>query len=148
MAANSPGNGRKTKRSAPSRIAPAPDSDTLELDELLTVLTAVRKGDFSVRMRPTRTGQAGKVADLLNEIIELNQGMAREFERVSLAVGKEGRITQRANLTGAAGSWAASQATYPSRSTTWLRALTRSASSRSRSGAGLATHCQQTPSSA
>ncbi|TMC59622.1 MAG: chemotaxis protein, partial [Chloroflexi bacterium] len=31
-----------------------------------------------------------------------------EFERVSLAVGKEGRIAQRAALTGAGGSWAAS----------------------------------------
>jgi HAMP domain-containing protein/CheY-like chemotaxis protein len=108
MATHSPGNGRKTKRSSPSRIAPVTESDTLDLDELLTVLTAVRKGDFSVRMLPTRTGKAGKVADLLNEIVELNQGMAREFERVSLAVGKEGRITQRANLSGAAGSWAAS----------------------------------------
>ena len=34
--------------------------------------------------------------------------MAQEFERVSLAVGKEGRITQRATLAGAGGSWAAS----------------------------------------
>ena len=46
--------------------------------------------------------------DTLNEIVELNQEMAREFERVGLAVGKEGRITQRANLGGAGGSWAAS----------------------------------------
>src|SRR5688572_19669326 len=98
MSARPASNGRTTKRSSAARIPTA--SDTLDLDELLTVLTAVRKGDFSVRMRPTRTGQAGKVADLLNEIVELNQGMAREFERVSLAVGKEGRITQRANLTG------------------------------------------------
>ncbi|MBA3556811.1 MAG: hypothetical protein H0W29_18935, partial [Gemmatimonadales bacterium] len=101
-------NGRTTKRSSASRIPIVSESDSLDLDELLTVLTAVRKGDFSVRMRPTSTGRPGKIADLLNEIVDLNQGMAREFERVSLAVGKEGRITQRANLTGAAGSWAAS----------------------------------------
>ena len=50
----------------------------------------------------------GKVADTLNEIIELNQEMAQELERVSQAVGKEGKITQRAHLTGAGGSWAAS----------------------------------------
>jgi HAMP domain-containing protein/signal transduction histidine kinase/DNA-binding response OmpR family regulator len=100
-------NGRTTKRPAASRLT-APDADTLDLDELLTVLTAVRRGDFSVRMRPTRTGVAGKVADTLNEIVELNQEMAREFERVGLAVGKEGRITQRAHLGGAGGSWTAS----------------------------------------
>ena len=51
---------------------------------------------------------AGKIADTLNEIAELNEEMAEEFERVSLAVGKEGRITQRATLRAAGGSWAAS----------------------------------------
>jgi methyl-accepting chemotaxis protein len=59
-------------------------------------------------MRAARTGLAGKVADTLNEIIELNQETAHELDRVSIAVGKEGRITQRAQLSGARGSWAAS----------------------------------------
>ncbi|MDQ2673461.1 MAG: hypothetical protein M3Y40_02280, partial [Chloroflexota bacterium] len=99
-------NGRRTRRAAAPAKSTAPD--TLDLAELLTVLTAVRKGDFSARMPMTRTGLAGKVADALNEIIELNQDMASELDRVSIAVGKEGRITQRAQLTGAGGSWAAS----------------------------------------
>ncbi len=100
------GNGRRTRR---ARTADAPTNpDTLDLAELLTVLSAVRKGDFSVRMRMTGTGMAGKVADTLNEIVELNQQMAHELSRVSLAVGKEGRIAQRAQLGGATGSWAAS----------------------------------------
>ncbi|HYC33778.1 MAG TPA: HAMP domain-containing protein, partial [Gemmatimonadales bacterium] len=107
MPAHSASNGRTTKRTAASRVPPT-DADTLDLDELLTVLTAVRRGDFSVRMRPTRTGVAGKIADTLNDIIELNQETAREFERVALAVGKEGRITQRAHLASAGGSWTAS----------------------------------------
>jgi HAMP domain-containing protein len=75
---------------------------------MLTVLASVRKGDFSVRMPTNKTGLAGKVADTLNEIIELNQQTAQELERVSLSVGKEGRITQRAHLAGAGGSWSAS----------------------------------------
>ncbi len=99
-------NGRRSKRGQPAD--PAGTTDSLDLAELLTVLTAVRKGDFSVRMRVTRTGLAGKVADTLNEIVELNQEMAHELDRVAIAVGKEGRITQRAQLTGAGGSWAAS----------------------------------------
>ena len=100
-------NGRRTRRgkAAPAETAGA---ETFDLAELLTVLTAVRKGDFSVRMPVTRTGIAGKIADTLNDIIELNQEMARELERVSLVVGKEGRITQRAPLPGAGGAWAAS----------------------------------------
>jgi CheY-like chemotaxis protein/signal transduction histidine kinase/HAMP domain-containing protein len=98
-------NGRSAKRSSTQRTT---DPDNLDLEQLLSVLTAVRKGDFSARMSVAKTGLAGKIADTLNEIAELNHGMAKEFERVSLAVGKEGRITQRAALPGAGGSWAAS----------------------------------------
>ena len=106
-------NGRRTRRgtAAPARTrtrAEAAGGDTFDLAELLTVLTAVRKGDFSARMGVNRTGIAGKVADTLNDIIELNQEMARELDRVSIVVGKEGRITQRARLAGAGGAWAAS----------------------------------------
>ncbi|HKU62844.1 MAG TPA: HAMP domain-containing protein, partial [Gemmatimonadales bacterium] len=100
-------NGRQTKRTS-TRTAAAGRGDTLDLDELQAVLAAVRKGDFSVRMRSTQTGLAGKIADTLNDIVELNQQMAQELDRVSLAVGKEGRIAHRAHLSGAGGSWAAS----------------------------------------
>ncbi len=100
-------NGRTSKRRADNRIAVA-SSDTLDTGQLLAVLTAVRKGDFSVKMPMSQIGVAGKISDALNDIIELNRETTREFERVSQAVGKEGKITQRAHLNGAAGSWAAS----------------------------------------
>ncbi|MEP6688059.1 MAG: HAMP domain-containing protein, partial [Gemmatimonadales bacterium] len=103
--ASTTGNGRPAKRSS-KRTPVSPE--TLDLEQLLTVLTAIRKGDFSVRMPMSKTGLVGKIADTLNEIAELNEDMAQEFERVGEAVGKEGRIAQRATLTGAAGSWAAS----------------------------------------
>ncbi|HEX3274160.1 MAG TPA: HAMP domain-containing protein [Gemmatimonadales bacterium] len=100
-------NGRQTKRTSTAGAARG-RADTLDLDELQAVLAAVRKGDFSVRMRSVQTGLAGKIADTLNDIVELNQQMAQELDRVSLAVGKEGRIAHRAHLSGAGGSWAAS----------------------------------------
>ena len=80
-------------------------SETLDSKELLRVLNAVKKGDFSIRMSTGGDGTAGKIAETLNEIIEMNERMASEFERISTVVGKEGRITQRASLPGAAGSW-------------------------------------------
>src|SRR5687768_10960216 len=101
-----PASNGRTRRGRSAAASANPE--VLDLAEILTVLSAVRKGDFSVRMRATKTGLAGKVADTLNEIVELNQQMANELDRVSLAVGKEGRITQRAQLSGASGSWAAS----------------------------------------
>ena len=99
-------NGRRSKRPPTNRIAAA--SDVLDANQLLAVLSAVRKGDFSVKMPLTQVGIAGKISDALNDIIDLNRETTRELERVSQAVGKEGRITQRAHLQGAAGSWAAS----------------------------------------
>ncbi len=52
------------------------------------------------------TGADGKIAETLNEIIELNQKMVREFAKISNAVGKEGRINQRARLGDHGGGWA------------------------------------------
>ena len=65
---------------------------------LLKTLIAFRDGDFSVRMPVDQTGVAGKVADTLNDIFKLSDRMAGEFSRISRAVGKEGKISQRASL--------------------------------------------------
>src|ERR1043165_7311367 len=55
---------------------------------LLRTLTAVKKGDFRVRMPVEFTGTSGKIADTLNEIIELNERLSSEIERNSTVVGK------------------------------------------------------------
>src|ERR671921_2824106 len=80
-------------------------SDTLDTKLLLKTLMAFKKGDFSARLPTGWTGEAGKIADTLNEIIELNEQTAKELERVSRVVGREGKITQRANVPSAGGSW-------------------------------------------
>src|SRR5476651_2005244 len=99
---NGNGNGQK------ARVPPGSDgAAALDPRNLLRVLTAVKKGDFTVRMPEDSTGTAGKVADALNDIIELNERMANEFARIGTAVGKEGRINQRGAVSGAVGSWAA-----------------------------------------
>ncbi|MBW4647490.1 MAG: response regulator [Kastovskya adunca ATA6-11-RM4] len=81
-------------------------TDNFDPKQLLRTLVAVQKGDFSVRMPIDQTGIAGKIADTLNDIIEMNQSMANELERISTVVGKEGKITQRASIATAKGSWA------------------------------------------
>jgi HAMP domain-containing protein len=82
------------------------DWERLDPKQLLLVLTSVKKGDFTVRMPVEKAGIAGKVADTLNDIIELNEKMTRELERINVVVGKEGKITQRASLGSAGGAWA------------------------------------------
>jgi HAMP domain-containing protein/signal transduction histidine kinase/CheY-like chemotaxis protein len=89
---------------SPARAANGTES--LDLRNLLQVLTAVKKGDFSVRMPIDYTGVEGKIADTLNEIIELNEKMVSEFSRLRTIVGKSGRITQRATLGAVDGGWA------------------------------------------
>ncbi|QLE58993.1 HAMP domain-containing protein [Nostoc sp. TCL26-01] len=81
------------------------ESDNLDLKQLLKTLTAVKKGDFSARMSIEQTGIAGKIADTLNDIIEQNERMTAELQRISNVVGKEGKITERASLGNVSGSW-------------------------------------------
>src|SRR5215471_21458227 len=81
-------------------------TDALDTSSLLKTLIAFRDGDFSVRLPVDKTGVAGKIADTLNDIFKLNERMASEFARISSAVGKEGRINQRASLGSAPGDWA------------------------------------------
>src|ERR1700757_5135941 len=84
----------------------APSS--VDASALLTALHAVQKGDFSVRLPLDWTGIAGKVADVFNEVVELNQRLAGELERVSVVVGQSGRLNERARLGPVTGAWASS----------------------------------------
>src|SRR5205807_1994136 len=72
---------------------------------LLQVLSSVKKGDFSARLPSGWTGIDGKIADTLNDIIEMMWDSAKEMERVSRVVGKEGKLSQRATLPAAGGAW-------------------------------------------
>src|SRR5665213_472966 len=73
--------------------------------EILDVLLAIRRGDFSVRMPYDKSGIEGKICDTLNEVIAMNQRWTLELQRIGTAVGKEGKITQRAFLGDATGGW-------------------------------------------
>src|SRR5579872_6061303 len=83
-----------------------PVTKVLDANQVLATLIAFKKGDFSARLPVNQVGLAGKIADALNDIFELNENMAKELARVSTAVGKEGRISQRASLVAGSGDWA------------------------------------------
>ncbi|MEW6613518.1 MAG: HAMP domain-containing protein, partial [Pseudomonadota bacterium] len=75
------------------------------LEQLLTALEAARDGDFSVRLRRSRTGLSSEVAQVFNELMAMNQKMANEIMRVGRVVGQEGRMTERAHLGDVSGAW-------------------------------------------
>ncbi|HEX5635374.1 MAG TPA: hypothetical protein VFX50_19160, partial [Gemmatimonadales bacterium] len=79
-----------------------------ELSALLNALTALRKGDATVRLPAHWTGLPGKVADVFNDVVELNADMAAELARLRQVVGKEGKLKERASLPEARGFWAES----------------------------------------
>jgi HAMP domain-containing protein len=79
--------------------------DPLNAPDLLSTLRSVRRGNFATRCRVPRSGPGREIARTLNAIIEQNERMAEEFQRVSRVVGKEGKLSERAALRGASGSW-------------------------------------------
>ena len=75
---------------------------------LIEALTRLRDGDFSVRMKlRSRDPRDQEIADLFNQVVGLNDSISDEFDRLARVVGKEGEITHRAKVRGAAGGWSA-----------------------------------------
>src|SRR5439155_1402712 len=72
---------------------------------MLNALLAFKRGDFSVRLPSDWTGVEGKIADTFNEVIEMNERLSHELERVSRVVGKEGKLSQHATLGSVGGAW-------------------------------------------
>ncbi|MBS0362361.1 MAG: HAMP domain-containing protein, partial [Proteobacteria bacterium] len=81
--------------------------DAIDAVELLAALRAFRRGDFSVRLPRGRRGLNAEIAEAFNDVVELNDRMTREFERLGETVGRQGKINHRARLPAAQGSWAA-----------------------------------------
>ena len=79
-----------------------------DMTMILAALTALKKGDGSVRLPAEWTGLPGKVAEAFNDVVELNQRMAEELARLSVVVGKEGKVKQRGSLGDVRGFWKSS----------------------------------------
>jgi HAMP domain-containing protein/signal transduction histidine kinase/CheY-like chemotaxis protein len=85
---------------------PQTNGNNFDTGQLLAALMAFKRGDFSARLPENWTGVPGKIADTFNEVIEANERMTRELERIGRVVGKEGRIAQRASIGEVTNSWA------------------------------------------
>jgi HAMP domain-containing protein/signal transduction histidine kinase/DNA-binding response OmpR family regulator len=99
-------NGAHHKKNGHPKIQSSEFSMNILTDaELLKVLTRVKNGDFSLRLPVAQSGTQGAIYQALNEIIDLNQRMVFEFEKVGTSIGKQGKLTNRVVLDGARGSW-------------------------------------------
>ncbi|HYO24050.1 MAG TPA: HAMP domain-containing protein, partial [Lacipirellulaceae bacterium] len=84
---------------------PALDPHEVDIPALLEALTALRHGDFTVRLPSDWVGLSGKVGDTFNAVMDQMEGMTDEIDRISRVVGKEGKIKQRASQNGLRGAW-------------------------------------------
>src|ERR1700733_248254 len=83
------GNAGKAAASGARQAAANGAKARRDANKLLNTLIAFKRGDFSVRMPVDQTDLEGKIADALNDVLEINQKMVSEFERISRAVGKD-----------------------------------------------------------
>lgn len=73
--------------------------------ELLRTLVKVKNGNFSVRLPEGQVGIKKAICDTLNDIIDINERMVYEFDKVGNNIGKKGKLNNRVQLDGARGSW-------------------------------------------
>jgi HAMP domain-containing protein/signal transduction histidine kinase/DNA-binding response OmpR family regulator len=69
-------------------------------------VTAFRHGDFSARLPTDWGGMDGAIADAFNQSVAQEDRFTVEIARLSVEVGREGRLKQRISLPGAIGAWA------------------------------------------
>ena len=76
------------------------------LRRILVSILAFRDGDFSVRLPTDWEATHGQIALAFNQAVAREEYITREVDRLSVAVGKEGRLKQRMSVPGAVGAWA------------------------------------------
>ncbi|MCA1853107.1 MAG: HAMP domain-containing protein, partial [Beggiatoa sp.] len=78
---------------------------TLDHQIMFNALDAVRRGDFSVRLPLNWEGLDGKIADAFNDIVSMEEKLAKEIERVTFGVATEGKLGQRMKVDKSDGTW-------------------------------------------
>jgi HAMP domain-containing protein/signal transduction histidine kinase/CheY-like chemotaxis protein len=81
-------------------------TDDLDVKELLNVLSLVKNGKLNARMPVTQAGINGRICEVLNDIIEMNERLVAEISSAEITIGKKGNLSKRIELPDAKGEWA------------------------------------------
>ncbi|MCX2953701.1 HAMP domain-containing protein [Lentzea sp. NEAU-D7] len=76
-----------------------------ELRQLLAGLTAVRDGDFGIRLPDDSDGLLGEIATVFNGMVDQLSLFTSEVTRVAREVGTDGRLGGQAEVPGVSGTW-------------------------------------------
>ncbi|SDO68351.1 HAMP domain-containing protein [Lentzea jiangxiensis] len=80
-------------------------TDLPELRQLLAGLTAVRDGDFGIRLPDDSDGLLGEIATVFNGMVDQLSLFTSEVTRVAREVGTDGRLGGQAEVPGVSGTW-------------------------------------------
>ncbi|SES32916.1 HAMP domain-containing protein [Lentzea albida] len=92
---SAPADGRDARRAV----------DLPELRQLLAGLTAVRDGDFGIRLPDDSDGLLGEIATVFNGMVDQLSLFTSEVTRVAREVGTDGRLGGQAEVPGVSGTW-------------------------------------------
>jgi signal transduction histidine kinase/HAMP domain-containing protein/CheY-like chemotaxis protein len=79
--------------------------DESGLEQLLAGLTAVRGGDFSIRLRETGDPLMDQIATVFNGMADQLGAFTSEVTRVAREVGTEGKLGGQADIPNVSGTW-------------------------------------------
>ena len=85
---------------------PPVKGESLDLEELLNVLSQVKIGKLNVRMPVKQAGISGRICEVLNDIIDMNERLVTEICTAEKNIGKKGNLSKRVELPDARGQWA------------------------------------------
>jgi len=79
-----------------------------DLAPLLEALRSATHGESGVRLDARKRGTIGELAKAYNDLAAMREKTTDEIIRVATAIGREGKLTDRAETKGAHGIWNAS----------------------------------------
>jgi HAMP domain-containing protein/signal transduction histidine kinase/CheY-like chemotaxis protein len=89
-----------------TEVSDSANADSLDLKELLRVLSLVKNGKLNTRMPVTQAGINGRICEVLNDIIDMNERLVAEISSAERTIGKKGNLSKRIELNDARGDWA------------------------------------------
>ncbi|HEY0997635.1 MAG TPA: HAMP domain-containing protein, partial [Gemmatimonadaceae bacterium] len=82
-------------------------SNEHSLRQLLGALRAIENGDFGTRLSPEGDPLIAEIFETYNRVADKHQRFTGELHRLSVAIGREGRLRERAIVEGMQGGWGA-----------------------------------------
>ncbi|HEX4934840.1 MAG TPA: HAMP domain-containing protein, partial [Gemmatimonadaceae bacterium] len=83
------------------------DGREQSLRQLLSGLQAIEAGDFTARLTPNGDPLVAEIFETFNRVADKHQRFTGEMTRLSTSIGREGRLRERAEISGMTGGWGA-----------------------------------------